>query len=34
MDDSARLLELELGLPEGPVPWWEVRGEAPDDGRP
>lgn len=34
MDDSARLLELELGLPEGPVPWWEVQAEAPDDERP
>lgn len=25
---------LELGLPEGPVPWWEVRVEYPDGDAP
>lgn len=27
-------MELELGLPEGPVPWWEVRAEFPDGDVP
>ena len=25
---------LDLGLPEGPVPWWEVRAEFPDGDAP
>jgi hypothetical protein len=27
-------IELELGLPDGPPPWWEVRAEFPDGDAP